>query len=259
MSDYIATCDEQKDPQAVSDYTNDAKYTKLVEKLASFADIIATSDFFAESKKTLCRKFTQIRCLALGSPSQSNNALYQLAYLQELAKVLEVSHISVCDPVFSDMDVFLFQKLKYPVELHFDNTSPEETLYFMPHAPLELTNVILINEKPHHILANNIISHTDRFTKLKLHETYPIIALLVKLTESESNNGPNDDGFSKPKKRRNKLTYTEPKIDYDFNHLDCYFDKVEIVPFKQNFNKSDPWGTSFSDLAYHVIGTKKTE
>lgn len=228
-----------------------------MEKLASYADIIAKSAFFAESQKTFRRKFTQIRCLALGSPSQSNNALYQLAYLQELARVLEVCRISVCDPVFSDLDIFLFQKLKYPVELHFDNTEPEETLYFMPHAPLELTDVILINEKPHHVLANNIISHTDRFTKLKLHETYPVIAFLVKLTESEPKNGPTDDGFSKPKKRRNKLAYSEPKIDYDFNHPNCYFDKVEIVPFQQNFNKGDPWGTSFSDLAYHNIGVKK--
>lgn len=191
--------------------------------------------------------FTRIRCLALGSPSESKNAMYQLAYLKELVDVLEISETSLYDPVFNGTDAELFKLLNYTVDETYHPTDQSKTLYFLPHAPLDLTERVLNDEEPLYLLANDLLSHTDRLTKVKLHETYRTISLLVHLHQDD---GIVSDFVPVSKKKRNKkLVYQEPKIVYDL--LESYFDSIDISRFPV-----EGWNNSFSDLAFHIITRK---
>ena len=191
--------------------------------------------------------FTRIRCLALGSPSESKNAMYQLAYLKEVVDVLAIHDVSLYDPVFNIVDKELFRVMDYAVEEIYTPTDQLKTLYFLPHAPLELTEVLLNQENPLFLLANDLVSHTDRLTKLKLHQTYKTISLLVHLQQDV---GIVSDFIPVSKKKRNKkIVYQEPEIVYDL--LENYFEKIKISRFQV-----DGWDNSFSDLAFHVIRRK---
>lgn len=246
MSEYIDPKEDKLVVETDTDLSKDPIYVKLLEKLEKFKQTIAKSDFFKESLTIIDSEFTSIRCLALGSPQESNNALYQMAYLILLAQEKKIDEVSIYDPIFNQFDLYLMKSLNYKVEMEYVPEDTIKILYFMPHAPLELTDIILNNDKPCYLLANNLVNHTDRFTKLKLYQTYPLIALLVKLVDKHQ-----DDGFVKPKKRRNKLVYQEPVINYDYS--DCYFKNLTIDLFKDNYQKNDPWGNSFSDLSYHKV------
>lgn len=253
MSDYYEPKKEDLEIEQVEDLSQDSKYQKLLERLEKFKLIIQQSKLFKETVEKLDSNFDSIRCLALGSPLESSNALYQLVYLILLIQEKNIGKISIYDPIFNKYDIFLMKNLNYQIEMEYTPEHQEKTIYFMPHAPLELTNVIIKNDKPLFLLGNNLINHTDRFTKLKLHQTYPLIALLVQLVDSNSDD---NQGFVKPKKRKNKLVYQEPVINYDYTINDCYFNHLTIDNFTNNFSKNDPWGNSFSDLSYHKISLK---
>ncbi|KAM6500896.1 SRR1 domain containing protein [Amanita muscaria] len=85
--------------------------------------------------------FAAVICLGLGSPSSSQNACVQLAFLLEICDYLliERQKISLYDPVFTEEDLTLLQGLQltlilqnglYPVEV--------PTMVFMPHCDMEL-------------------------------------------------------------------------------------------------------------------------
>lgn len=193
--------------------------------------------------------FTRIRCLALGSPSESKNAMYQLAYLKEVVDVLAIDDVSLYDPVFNPVDKELFRTMNYAVEELYTPTDQLKTLYFLPHAPLELTEVLLNQDNPLFLLANDLVSHTDRLTKMKLHQTYKTISLLVHLQHDVA---VVSDFIPVSKKKRNKkIVYQQPEIVYDL--LESYFEKIKISRFQV-----DGWDNSFSDLAFHVI-TRKSD
>ena len=229
---------------------------RLKLKLSKYESIMAESSLFKETIKILeYRSITHIRCLALGSPSDSNAALYQLAFLTQVCREFDVnpSNVSLYDPVFNELDnQFLTTVTNFKIT-EKDTFIDLKTLYFLPHASLELTEQVLNDSKPSFLLANDIISHTDRLTKKKIHDTYRTISLLIKVLENAKITPKESDDFVsvtlKKKKNRNKRpVFKEPEIEYDY--ANCYFKTAELIRIE---NAQGIWGNSFSDIAFHRI------
>lgn len=152
---------------------------KSVEELLSERrSTIQSSEMFQDLKKHLephRNGICKIRCVAIGSFHEEFAALYQMALLLELWTFLGADRgnkilVSVYDPVFTGADRALIETLG--PEWSVDETvlwapsSASEVLYFLPHAPLDLTERIVASENPRFWLANHISKHTDRYTKL---------------------------------------------------------------------------------------------
>lgn len=92
-------------------------YKELVSRLDG---LVKDSQKDQDSDKLPAPKVCRVRCLALGSPCESVNALYQLAILELLRVRLGVcaESVSVWDPVFTPDDVQLFGRLGYLVAEH---------------------------------------------------------------------------------------------------------------------------------------------
>ena len=229
---------------------------RLKLKLSKYESIMAESTLFKETIKILqYRSITHIRCLALGSPSDSNAALYQLAFLTQVCRDFDVnpSNVSLYDPVFNELDnQFLTNVTNFKIS-EKDTFVGLKTLYFLPHASLELTEQVLNDSKPSFLLANDIISHTDRLTKKKIHDTYRTISLLIKVLENTKIAPKESDDFisvtlKKKKNRNKKPVFKEPEIEYDY--ANCYFKTAELARIE---NVQGVWGSSFSDIAFHHI------
>lgn len=229
---------------------------QLSLKFSKYETIIAESKLFTETFEILKdHTFTHVRCLALGSPSDSNAALYQLAYLTQICRHfdIELSNISLYDPIFNEIDKqFLATMIKAEITKK-DEFIGLNTLYFLPHASLELTDQILHESKPSFLLGNNIISHTDRLTKRKIHDKYRTISLLIKVLETTKITPKDNDNFisvtAKKKKNRNKKpVFKEPEIEYNYD--DCYFKSAKLTRIE---NVQGVWGSSFSDIAFHSV------
>ena len=86
---------------------DESEVERLKLKLSKYENIIAESSLFKEAIKILKdHNITHIRCLALGSPSDSNAALYQLSFLSQICRHFDVnpSNVSLYDPVFNELD-----------------------------------------------------------------------------------------------------------------------------------------------------------
>ena len=269
--------------------------TSDVPKLTSFRNIIRSSPFWKETTTLIDdHKFEYLNCYALGSPLQSKNALYQFAYLLELADELNAK-VRISDPVLTSHDKELAEK--HQCEISFEPTDSSKTLYFLPHAPLDLTeDIIGKDHKPVYLLCNDMVAHTDRLTKKKLNEQYQNLSLLVHLIEEkeekerkesqshkkhikesgndikesgndikESGNDIKESGDDIKKsgddafivvlrKRKNRNKFVPQIIEYDYS--EAYFTGCTITRFKHNFDKGAEWSDSFSDLAWHVIQVK---
>lgn len=263
---------------------NKLKPVDFSSKLNECRYIIKDSLMFQDLKTQLhsiSGSIKAIRCLAIGSFTEDFPARYQLALLLEIIDYFECTSgissllVSIYDPLFTSQDEDFIKKNgsfwsideTLPPE-HFESDS---TLFFLPHAPLDLTESVIVKERPKYFLANNIIQHTDRYTALQLNRKYPILSKLINVLDSSQNgtgkanniNGENlykDDGFttkvSKKKNRRNRnnnYIFEEPCIDYSL--IDSYFHDCKILT---NFNngqhlKDKPWINSFSDLTFHII------
>lgn len=228
-------------------------------KLDAFQESISASPLFEESVEafgefSISEQVVRIRCLALGSPSESNAALYQLAYLNELVKLFKIDplKVSLYDPVFVDADIDLFEKLQYTVDtVTPDSFESDSTLFYLPHADLKLTEDVILTSEPRFLLGNWVLSHTESFTKKKLFDEYKIMALLKNSMEEKSISSESSESSEftiVKKKRNNKLVYVEPKIDYCYDEV--YFKEV----LAKKFDKiKGIWGNAFSDLALHEI------
>lgn len=204
-----------------------------------YGQIIRTSKLFQDISLSLENiEISTIRCLTLGSPSESKNARFQLALLIELQQLLD-AEVSLYDPIFNEKDNEILKD--FTIEKEFTSDS-SKTLYFLPHASLELTEEVLNTNQPKYFLANDVIAHTDRLTKKKLADNYPTLSIIVHLLGENKV----DDGFTRVSRKR----FKEPVITYDIDSV--YFDKVQISRYLHT-NKNDAWGTSFTDLAYHYI------
>lgn len=246
----------------------DKSITKLLNKLSQYQTIIKDSNLFAETTDIVNDlSFSQIRCIALGSPSDSKSALYQLAYLLEIASNLNVEHenISIYDPIFNDEDELLLTKhLNFKIESKPTNLKVDKTLFFLPHAGLDITESLINEYEPIWLLSNDLISHTDRFSKQKLHDQYKTISLLVHILlkdipKKEVENK-KDDGFTTVKKTKKKnknnnqkYIYQEPIIDYNFDV--AYFSNIKLTRFEKT---EGPWENAFTDLSFQCIDLKET-
>ncbi|RCK64787.1 SRR1-like protein BER1 [Candida viswanathii] len=187
-------------------------------KVMEYRETVRESKLYEDIKTTLdCDNVSTIRCLALGSPSESKNAKYQLALLLELQDLFDAK-VSVYDPVFNEKDRDLLEG--FTMEEEFDGDS-DTTLYFLPHASLELTEEILNKNKPKFFLANDVVTHTDRLTKKKLANMYPTLSILVHLLDDTARA---NDGFTTVSRRKK---FKEPVIDYNVDSV--YFDKHIIA------------------------------
>lgn len=256
--------------------TADKAENRFQDGLTTCRKVVKESAMFEE----LCQALRphrslveKVRCLAIGSFHDEFPARYQLALLLELIDFIEdekqrTIEVSVYDPVFTSDDLNFISDMgpnwmcskEAPSWIGVGNSN--QVLFFLPHAPLDLTEEILKTEKPELWLANNVIAHTDRYTKLQLHEKYPVISKLLNVLESSLKNDPiaklpDDEEFktfvSKKKKRRNRKVFIEPKIDYD--SVDSHFETCKILTSFNNglLLKEQPWINSFSDLTLHHI------
>ncbi|CAR26577.1 hypothetical protein ZYGR_0H03950 [Zygosaccharomyces rouxii] len=244
------------------------KKREFSEVLGEYRDEIKKSQMFKElcqSLEAYRQHIVRVRCLALGSFHEEFSAKWQLALLMELLDYLNASNplVSVYDPVFTEEDLkFVSQLERWSVDENLSaewNEDSSRTLFFLPHAPLDLTELVLDKEQPKYWLANHFIAHTDRYTKVQLFEKYPLIS---KLINSLSATGPRRDQmasqdefttFVPRRKRKNRQAYQEPKLDY--SRINSKFQKCELL---QDFQQGDllrnqPWVNSFSDLALHLI------
>jgi hypothetical protein len=224
----------------------------LSQNLQAKITVIQESQLYKEIQRSFANiKLVKIRCVALGSPCQDEPALYQLALLKAIAEEYNITsgHISIYDPVFSSLDNQLFNNLGYRVEEAFDALDNDSCLYFLPHAPLDLTNAVL-RQQPKFFLSNNVLSHTQRVLKSDLHEKYPLLSKLVHTLEKNTEHVVDDfQPIVKRKNRRQKNKFREPKIDY--TAIESYFSEPTVVSFKEI--EQGPWLNSFTDLAFHVI------
>ncbi|SMN22697.1 similar to Saccharomyces cerevisiae YLR412W BER1 Protein involved in microtubule-related processes, N-acetylation [Maudiozyma saulgeensis] len=253
------------------------KIRSLDEVLQSYRDLINGSEMFSNLKETLSQhkdEIHSIRCLAIGSFTQDFPAKYQIALLLELIAYLQSNEntiqVSIYDPVFNGSDLEYLVKnypkweTKYEVDKEVFNSN--STLFFLPHAPLDLTEQVLQTEKPKFFLANNIIQHTDRYTKGELNEKYPLLSKLVHLVESKSETAQpqevavsaSKDGFEAfvPKrKRKQKSKYKLIEKVIDFDSIQSTFTQCTITTtFEEGkLLRDKPWVNSFSDLAMHII------
>ncbi|SCV04675.1 LANO_0G11672g1_1 [Lachancea nothofagi CBS 11611] len=210
------------------------------------------------------REISKIRCLAIGSFNEEFAALYQLALLLELVELLGEDkecplRVSVYDPVFTDADKKFIETLgtswSVDEKSPWDSEDDSKVLFFLPHAPLDLTERIVIAEEPRILLANHIVKHVDRYTKLQLFQKYPVLA---KLNQALAHNDAHKDSEFKPfmskrNRRKQKNKVQQDTIDYD--QIKSYFKSVEILT---DFDNGDllidqPWINSFSDMALHEI------
>ncbi|CAI4035308.1 hypothetical protein SMKI_12G4590 [Saccharomyces mikatae IFO 1815] len=233
------------------------------------------SDLFQNLQPHL-NNIKKIRCVAIGNFKNDFPATYQFALLLEIVNYIESEnardiHISIYDPIFTQEEIQYLKSLgsKWVMEEEFsaNNASDyESVLYFLPHAPLNLTESILSSQRPHLWLANNIILHTDRYTKAVLCEKYPHLGKLVHYLEPnialEAKKHDDADDFTTfiPKRKRkyknnsSRLRVKLPEIDYDT--IATKFTSCQILTDFDGgkYLKEEPWINSFSDLTLHAIG-----
>lgn len=255
----------------------DTKYNQL----ASYRKVIRGSTLISQIRASLGNEpgFSVIRCLALGSPTASRSALFQLALLIEVASIYKVRSVSVYDPVFCNADRALLERLHYDISETLENAA-SDCLFFLPHADLELTEEVLMRHEPHWLLSNNILHHTERMPRYRVHEKFRTISLLLEriersqTTANEAHLGEADekkhqkseipavlvDGFvaapTGRKKGRKHNVYVPPPIEFNFE--DCCHESALVVPLDDGGSKYE-WGNAFSSLATHLITHKASK
>ena len=238
------------------------KVTRLKIKLQNHESCVKSSGLYSHAVSLLePLKFTRIRCLALGSPTQEFQALYQLAFLNLIVSHFGVlpENVSLYDPAFTSEDIQLLEnELKYTVMGPDNGTNVPETtkstLFYMPHAPRSLTESILRHSEPLWFLANDFSVTMGTLTKAKFLEQYPLLASLVNLHEKSGHKSKilENDGFTPVKRKRNrarKIVYVEPDLDY--GSVETYFSGIQINRIQAD--DEAPWKDSFSDLALNVV------
>ncbi|EGV63240.1 hypothetical protein CANTEDRAFT_94006 [Yamadazyma tenuis ATCC 10573] len=243
--------DPTKTPRSSIEMFTDKEMEGILSRLQCSCQEIRGSEVFERLSKSINLNINDIRCLALGSPTQSTPALYQLALLMELKK-LTTAKVSVYDPIFTSSDLKLFSHLEITPTKEHPSTLTASTLYYLPHADLSITEELFKDKSPAFMLGNDVFSHTNRLSKVELHTKYKILSHIVYVADNSCQGAPEiTDGFepvvARSRKRANKLKYTPPPIKYTFDEM--YFSKVEITPI----GELGQWQNAFSDLALHII------
>lgn len=240
--------------------SNDTQHIK--DKLIRHKKCIESSLLYKNTKELLePLKFDRIRCLALGSPCDEFQALYQLALLELLVEEFHIQPklVSMYDPAFTENDVSLITDKKYLVQSKCDWDS-ESTLYYMPHAPRSLTEIIMNDKKPLWILGNDSSVTIGTLSSAKFLEKYPTLATIVHLHEQKVPQKKPDDDFKvvtgrRRKSKPNKLVYVPPALVYNTESM--YFKDIDITRITGPDNSA--WNDSFSDLALNIFTKKDDE
>lgn len=204
-------------------------------------------------------KFTHVRCLALGSPTTEFQALYQLALLKIVVENCHIDpeNVSCYDPAFTDGDNEILSSLNFTVNEHYDPLPLHCILYYMPHAPRLLADVLMEQNCPQWILGNDLLVTPGSLPRSKFLAQYPSLARGVKIAEDldkdekrDANNDANSSfTVARRSRRPRKGVYVEPILDYDLDKAP--FTKVTIARISSDVEAS--WGNSFSDLALNSL------
>ncbi|AOA61497.1 Protein involved in microtubule-related processes [Komagataella phaffii CBS 7435] len=217
---------------------------KFRRQLVGFKDNIIVLD---SAKK--------LRCVGLGSPTNSTAALYQLAFLLEIKDSLGIELISAFDPVFEPKDVDLFAKLSIEVEetYEFDKDETTPTIYYMPHLPVGILERTLETVKPRMLLTNDVTLYTLKMKNAEMKEKYPNITRLSNLVKDSSFVLP-DDGFIIKKKKNGNFHPSLPSTDssepFDYS---WYAEHLHFTRLLIGQDLSQEWGAAFSDLAIYKL------
>lgn len=258
---------------------------ELNSVIDSYREVIRKSDLFGKTIECLqSYNISKIRCLALGSFAEEFPAKYQLALLLEiLDNINTIKEVSLYDPVFNEVDkLFIKEQSNWHIveQEHYQDTGNcGETLFYMPHAPLDLTEEVIKREKPKLILGNEMSQHTDRYTEKQLYDKYPLLSKLVygsknysKVSNPKINVSAEGDGFvrqeSKKSRRRKNKWHIEPTV-IDYSSVPSYFADglIMITNYKSSSTSEDgenttvdlikkgqeQWNHSFSDLSLFEI------
>lgn len=205
-----------------------------------------------------------IRCLGLGSISDSLLAMYQLCLLNIIESHLNENNkeiqVSLWDPIFTDNEkLFLEDKFKYQVIEDIELVM-SKSLFYLPHFPISILETFITESKPIYILSNDLNVYTNKFTDLKYFEQFPNCARLTKLIQDKTapkpKEEPTEDEFQvvvkkKNRKKKSSLVYTPPIIEYDFES--AFFNDVESSVIEQGNKLDHPWDSAFTDLAFMKI------
>lgn len=103
---------------------------------------------------------THVRCLALGAPTEWQNAQYQFAFLILLVERMGIDphNVSLWDPLFSEVDVKVMQTWGYTVVEKIE--LPSSTLFYVPHGPISLN--IALSREVHLFLGNDMSTFVPR-------------------------------------------------------------------------------------------------
>lgn len=247
---------------------------KILDDLNIKKEILVKTQLFKEILTSLGDiEISYIRCLGLGSISNSSLAMYQLALLELIISHYKKSNtdesvlnVSFWDPAFSTEDIdFISKTLEYSVVEDIDlSKNLDSTLFYMPHFPIEILEKFITDTKPIYILSNDVTAYTIKFTDLKFFELYPNCARLSKLITDKSNKKmieknekiPINDDFQvvvkkKNRKRKNNSKYIPPVVDYDLPSAffkDVLFDRIQL-----GNDTSQAWDSAFTDLSFMTI------
>lgn len=129
----------------------DKTASDYAEEIKQLAESLKISDVFKEflliSDKISGIK--SIQCLGLGTPASTDlyarNARDQAAFLMLLASTYSVSHsdISIYDPLFTDEDRQVLKILGFSDFTEKLLKTPNQTLYYLPHAPYRVINEVV--------------------------------------------------------------------------------------------------------------------
>lgn len=237
--------------------TNNTQH--IEDKLLRHKKCIESSSLYNDTIELLePLKFDRIRCLALGSPCEEFQALYQLALLELIIEKFKIQAnlISIYDPAFTENDISLFEGKEFIVEstCEWDSRS---TLFFMPHAPRSMTEILLNEKKPLWVLGNDSSVTIGTLSSAKFLEKYPTLATIVHLYERKTPQRKPEDNFKvvtgrRRKSKQNKLVYVAPELIYDTDGM--YFNDIEITRIASPENPI--WNDSFSDFALNVFSCK---
>lgn len=167
-------------------------------QITEYVEILEASPFFCDleeqglnniEKKT--KSLTEIRCLALGSPTEADNPRYQLALLLLLKKKFNIERITAWDPEFTEKDNDLLKSFDIQVvevlDLPNDDKIWQSYLWYLPHAPLSLTESflrkILENELTFTVIGNDIMSYDT--SSIDVESKYPSVFRSIKELSSD--------------------------------------------------------------------------
>ncbi|CUS20231.1 LAQU0S01e01970g1_1 [Lachancea quebecensis] len=237
-------------------------------QLLKHRETVRSSEMFKNLKKHLephRKDISRVRCLAIGSFHEEFAALYQLGLLLETCDYLASSEdkpirVSIYDPVFTKSDQEFIKNAgsnwSIDEETPWESSEAQSVLYFLPHAPLDLSERVMTLDRPYLWLANHIVKHTDRYTKLQLFDKYPVLSKLLNSVTDVKESVPGSDFqpfVSRKNRRRNKMRVQERVIDY--TSVPAHFSKCSILTDFGNGKMlaDQPWVNSFSDLTLHII------